>query len=216
MTNQFLFDYVRTQVAERGFVNFPREMMANITPEQAKSVASEFGANVLMRLPEHDVHFFDWLRVHAPDVWDDLWSDNTDTEASPMPHDQKNNDISRTHDPYFVGIALLPDLLQEDRGFPICDLVTQPNFYFSIKNFNAEESLPFVDASLGRVEAQQELSLTQILTLEIRRAPIDIWRFAYLYRISVEEAKKTAMQLVEDGLLRYAATREGMSDFLEF
>jgi hypothetical protein len=43
-----------------------------------------------------------------------------------------------------------------------------------------------------------------------------VWRFAYFYRVPVEDVKLIVAELVEDGVLRYAADREDMSEFLQW
>ncbi len=219
MSDYELFEYVRSQVAATSAdapypcVEFASDVLQSMSAEQAMFLAERFGAGVLMRLPESEQRFFEWLRGSAPEVWQDVWGNNEEDNAG---EDNNDEDGSSRHaspqaELYTVGIGLLPELIQEDRGFPICDLVREQNFYFSLKSLNAEEAKPFVDAAISTAEAGERLSLAQMLMLEIRRAPIDIWRFAYLYRLPVIEAKKTALQLVQDGLLRHGSTREELS-----
>jgi hypothetical protein len=180
----------------------PEAIFWRITDEQARALAEIFGSFMFMRLPRSEVRFFEWLRATDEEVWNNLWGEDIPEGES--------------EEPYLVGVGVLPEMLREARGFPICDLTRQPNFFFSIKNFNAEEIKPLIDATLQRVEERQTLSLQELFLLEIRRAPIDAWRFAYMYGAEVGEVKRLAAELVEDGLLRYAAEREDMSDFLSW
>lgn len=183
-------------------VMIPDEFFWKISKEQAQELAAAFGTTVFLRLPESERKFFEWLRRTEPEVWQDLWGmDIPDGESE---------------EPYLVGMGLLPEMLHEARGFPICDLTTQANFFFSIKNFHAEEIKPVIDAILQRMEDKVDVSPKELFLMEIRRAPIDVWRFAYFYRLPVADVKRLAAELVEDGLLRYASSREEMSDFLEW
>jgi hypothetical protein len=214
MTTQELIAYVRDHAQEQAtmsqsIVEIPDEIFWTIGREQAKELAATFGTTVFLRLPLSERKFFTWLREAEPLVWEDLW-------AMDFPEDFALSAPASDEDRYLVGIGLLEEMVYEARGFPICDLTTQPNFFFSIKNFNAEEIKPLVDAVLQRMEDKIEMSVKEILLMEIRRAPIDVWRFAYFYRVPVEQVKAAALDLVEDGLMRYAGTREEMSDFLEW
>lgn len=183
-------------------VMIPDEFFWKISKEQAQELAAAFGTTVFLRLPESERKFFEWLRRTEPEVWQDLWGmDIPDGESE---------------EPYLVGMGLLPEMLHEARGFPICDLTTQANFFFSFKNFHAEEIKPVIDAILQRMEDKVDVSPKELFLMEIRRAPIDVWRFAYFYRLPVADVKRLAAELVEDGLLRYASSREEMSDFLEW
>ncbi|MCU0427603.1 MAG: hypothetical protein MUF71_18480 [Candidatus Kapabacteria bacterium] len=207
MTSEELLLYIQPRIESvpgmaHGVVTIPDQIFWNITPEQAEELASAFGTTVFLRLPESEKKFFEWLRSTEPSVWQDLW-------GMDIPEGESD-------EPYLVGMGLLPEMVREQRGFPICDLTTEANFFFSIKNFNAEEIKPLIDAILQRMEDKIDVSAKEILLMEIRRAPIDVWRFAYFYRVPVADVKRMVAELVDDGLLRYAASREEMSDFLSW
>jgi hypothetical protein len=180
-------------------VEIPDEIFWKISREQAKDIADHFGAAVFLRLPASERKFFEWLKVQEESVWNDLWASDFPDEAEQTA-------------PYLVGISLLPEMITEGRGFPICDLSSQPNYFFSYKNFNAEEIKPMIDAIVQRMEDKVDVSPKEIFLMEIRRAPIDVWRFAYFYRLPVQDVKRIAAELVEDGVLQ-VASRENMSDF---
>lgn len=207
MTSQELLQFFQTRMETvpgmaHSVVTIPDDLFWKISREQAQELASAFGTTVFLRLPESERKFFEWLRRTEPEVWQDLWGmDIPEGESA---------------EPYLVGVGLLPEMVHEARGFPICDLTTQANFFFSIKNFHAEEIKPVIDAILQRMEDRVDVSPKELFLMEIRRAPIDVWRFAYFYRLPVADVKHLAAELVEDGLLRYASEREDMSDFLEW
>ncbi len=207
MTTEELIHFVHSQMVQphtmaHAIVTIPDEIFWTITREQATALTEAFGTTVFLRLPESEQKFFEWLRRTEPAVWNDLWGMDVPEGES--------------EEPYLVGLGLLPEMLHEARGFPICDLTTQPNFFFSIKNFNAEEIKPMIDAIVQRIENKVDVSAKEILLMEIRRAPIDAWRFAYFYKVPIDDVKLIVAELVEDGVLRYAADREDMSEFLEW
>lgn len=204
MTTQELTAYIYNNLEHDAestlqVVEIPDEIFWKIDPKQAKEIAEHFGAGVFLRLPASERAFFEWLKMQEESVWNDLW-------ASDFP------DETEQTAPYLVGISLLPEMITEGRGFPICDLSTQPNYFFSYKNFNAEEIKPLIDAVQQRIEDKVDVSPKEVFLMEIRRAPIDVWRFAYFYRLPIQEVKRYAAELVEDGVLR-TASRENMSDF---
>lgn len=196
-TNSDILQWVRDNINE-GVVQFPDDMLRGWNAEQAELLAREYGADVMVHLPESEVHFFEWLRRADPAVWEDLWLDDIQPR------------------PYVVGMALLPQVLQSNRGFPICDLVHTPNFYFTHKHVRGDEAKPYLEVLRARLEEGESLDIPQLLLLEITQEPIDIWRFAYLYRVPLAQAKQAVVQLVEDDLLLYTPTREELSDYLVF
>lgn len=155
--------------------------MESLTQEQAARLVELYGWNTLIRLPEREREFFGWLRREDEPIWKDLWGDE--------------------EDPYVVSLSFLMDLLPKRRGFSICDLTEHPNFYFSQENISPEEGKPLVDASLDIIAANGRLSLEQAFLVEVWRAPIDQWRFAYMYKLPLAEVKKMVLWLLEEGIL---------------
>lgn len=196
MENFDLLEWTKKEAALGLPIKFPQEIFDTLTVETAKALAKEFHAHTLIRLSERDFEFFEWLKTAEPAVWHDLW--DADEE------------------PYIVGIGILPELLGKNRGFPICDLLEQPNNYFTYKHFIDEESRPYLDAVQARFEGDEQLSLVEAFVLELRRDPIDIWRFAYNYKVSPDDVRAVVIQLVQDGLLQYTPDREELSAFLDF
>lgn len=183
---------------QNGIVEFPDDLLRSLTPEQMLLLSREFGATTMVRLPAADIRFFEWLRHEDAEVWNDLWEDDIQPE------------------PYVVGMSLLPDLLKSNRGFPICDLLELPNFYFTHKHVQGEEARPYLEAVRLRLENGDEIGIPEFLLLEIAREPIDIWRFAYMYQISVDVAKQAVTQLVEDEMLAYTPSRDELSEYFDF
>ncbi len=155
--------------------------MAELTPEQAEELVALYGWNTLIRLPQREQEFFAWLRREDPEVWNDLWGDGGD--------------------PYIVSLAYLIDLLPKRRGFVIRDLERHQNFVFSADSITAEDGRPVLDAALDIIAANGRLSMEQAFLVEVWRAPIDQWRFAYLYNLPLAEVKKMVLWLLQEKML---------------
>jgi hypothetical protein len=180
------------------YIQFPGEILKDMTPEQAQMIVERFGAHTLMQLPAADIAFFEWLKTAERSVWDDLWTD-------------ENND-----QPYLIGISFLPLFLDSSRGFPICDLLKNDNYFFSAAHMPDDEAGIFVEAVKERYMEGHALTVQQLLALEISIAPIDIWRFAYHHQIPLERAKQAVQQLVDDEILIHLKEADQLNTFLDF
>ncbi len=181
----------------RFIVELPEEVWDTLTPQEAKILARKFQRGTMVKLPRDEVEFFEWLREEAPEVWEDLWGD-----------------VAAEGELYSVGMGLLPEIVAQ--GFPICDLMFVPNFYFTYKHITPSEGQALLAMILDKVEKGEELSLAERFLYEVQQAPIDLWHFAYLYNVSVEQAKEAVMDLIEGGALRHTPTRDELSDYLIF
>jgi hypothetical protein len=162
-------------------VKITEEEIAGLTREQAEQIVALYGSNALITLPGKEQEFFAWLRKNDEPIWKDLWEGE--------------------ETPYQVSLGFLPDLLPNRRGFLICDLVDNPNYYFTRDNITAEDGSPFLDAALEIVKNEGKLSMDQAFVVEVWRAPIDQWRFAYLYRQPLAEVKKMVEWLLSEEIL---------------
>jgi hypothetical protein len=198
MNDAELLNWCRAEAEAHEYISFPEELLSTISAEQAQLVAGHFASNTLMLLPEKERTFFEWLKTEDAEVWNDLWgADELGIE------------------PYVVAIGFLPQLLETNRGFPICDLLTCDNYYFTQLHLITEESKLMLESVKERFMSKQKLTPAQLLTLEISISPIDIWRFAYNYKISLEEAKNAVKTLVEDKVLIHLSKAEHLANFIE-
>ena len=165
-------------------VELTEEQFADLTVEQASSIVASHGASTLIRLPMREQQFFEWLRENDPTVWNDLWEGD--------------------ESPYIVSLAHLVDLLPKGRGFLICDLVSQQNFNFSVVDITPEEGTGLLDASLQLVRDNGQLQLHQAFLVEVWRAPIDQWRFAWMYGLTLDVVKELVIWLISEGILTLA------------
>lgn len=186
------------QESQKGpYIVIPEEIFQQITPQQGELISRKFAGNTLIRLPDYEIRFFEWLKIVDRNIWDDLWSGSDE-------------------EPYIVGISFLASLLKKNgRGFPICDLMNNDNYYFSPAHMVEQESKDFIISSQERLFNNEELTIPQLLALEIYNEAIDIWHFAYLHKISLDEAKNAVKELVEDNVLVHLKTAELLANFIE-
>jgi hypothetical protein len=197
MENKELYSFCKSLGNERTIV-FPKDVYAQITKEQAKIIAEDYLHSRLMQLPEPEIKFFEWLKSADRPVWDDLWAEQMDG-------------------PYIVSISFLPVLKEiRGRGFPICDLMNCDNYYFTKAHMVDFESEIVLDSSKKRFMDKKSMTLAQMLAVEISIAPIDLWRFCYRHKISIEEAKEAVAVLVDDEALVHLKEAEHLAYFIDF
>lgn len=162
-------------------VQINEDEIARLTREQAEEVVALYGGNALMTLPQKERQFFAWLKENDEPIWNDLWGSD--------------------EEPYRVSLGYLPDLLPNRRGFVICDLVDNPNYFFTVDDIGAENGSAYLDAALSIVKSEGKLSMDQAFVVEVWRAPIDQWRFAYMYRQPLDEVKTMVQWLLSEEIL---------------
>lgn len=167
--------------------------IAELTREQAEELVALYGNTALMLLPSKEIAFFEWLRANDEPVWNDLWG---------------ADDV-----PYRVSLAYLPDLLPNRRGFLICDLVEQDNYFFSAESITPDDGSPFLDAALAIVKNEGQISMEQAFVVEAWRAPIDQWRFAYLYKQNLASVKEMVQWLIAEEILTKPMREEAEAAF---
>ncbi|MEN3027031.1 MAG: hypothetical protein ABDH31_04895 [Chlorobiota bacterium] len=197
MSVEELIQWCREEARRRGWVEFPEDVLRSLTVEQARQVANVLQSTTLMRLPSWEIRFFEWLREVDPRVWHDLWG-------------------SPEEEPYVVGLSFLPFLIQHPRrGFPICDLRTVDNYYFTAAHITPVEGLSVLQAAQQLLLEGRPLTLAQEFLLEVSVAPIDIWHFAYYRRASPAEVKEAVMELVEAKALIHLRSAEEVAEYVK-
>lgn len=197
MTDTEIIEYCKSKAENGTYIEFENEIFESLTKEQAQLIAKELGGKVFIKLPQSEIQYFEWLKENDPKIWDDLW-------------------LSDEYEPYLVGAALLPVLISDcGRGFPICDLLNNDNYYFNIAMMSDEESKVSIETAQTRFMNKDNLSTSQLLALEISIEPIDVWRFAYKYKISVDEAKAAVHVLVEDQSLVHLTSAEHLAHLIQ-
>jgi hypothetical protein len=198
MTDPELIEWFETESLGKNYIILPEYIWGLMDEHTAAMVAERFAPRLLIQLPNWEIQFFEWLKENDNPVWVDLWGDNTEL-------------------PYAVGVSFLPLLIDiNGRGFPICDLESNDNYYFTLDHAVDEESKVMLESSRDRLLAKKSLSIAQLLTVEISLAPIDIWHFAYKYQKTIDEAKAAVLSLVEDKVLVHLKDAEHLDGFIRF
>lgn len=182
-------------------LEFDKEIYRLINRENVDSLYSKLSNKIkLMYLPHHEINFFEWLRENDLKVWEDLW---------------KTDDINEK--PYLVSFSFLPYLIKEkERGFPICDLRNNDNYYFTEKQMVDAESKTIIEAAKQRFNDREKMEIAHQLALEISTGGIDVWHFAYKYNVEVKEVKKAVKILVDDNALVHLTDAEHLAALMEF
>ena len=194
MTNDELLDWCQKHIAANNYFSFPEEIFNNLTDAKVTALINNFGSTHLMKMPQTEIDFFEWLKANDISVWNDLW--NSEEE------------------PYLISMNFLPVIISGLRGFPICDLLNNDNYYFTNTHLISNEARLMVESVQKMYKAHKQLTVEQALILEISIEPIDIWRFAYRYKISIERAKKAVESLVNESILLHIKDAEHLSGFI--
>ncbi len=197
LTLNNLIDIIDKQSAENHFIEFSDDIFQALNKELAEALAKKFGASHLIKLPLREIKFFEWLQKNDIEVWNDLWGETDE-------------------DPYIVGMSFLPILLDKMRGYPICDLMNNENYYFTASHIVDKESEMLLESAKTRFINNEELTTAQLLILQISVSPTDIWHFAYNFNIDLNEAKKAVDELVQDNALVHLKEAEHLAPFIDF
>lgn len=188
------FEQLKKEIRPEGeetliYAEIPQTDLESMSREQAVELIEMFGATTLIRLPNREREFFEWLREEDAPVWEDLWGDTPVDEL------------------YYVSISHLTSLLPGARGFPVCDLVSNDNYFFTGDDLTPEEGKIFVEHALDVIAEQGDLTMDQAFAIEVWRGPIDQWRFAWMYGIPLPEVRKMVHWLITEGILQVPQQR---------
>lgn len=190
--------YCQQSLDQHGHLAFSTDILTAMSAEDAAEIASVYGSRSLMRLPEHEVAFQEWLRKAEPAVWNDLWEGEPDA-------------------PYLISLSYLQDFAGGGGkgAFLICDLQVEDNYYFTPDMLLEKESTDFVSAVRDRFLAGGTMTVEQALTVEMSTGPMDIWHFAYLRGVDLQRAKQAVASLVADRIIVHVPKAEHLSSFFD-
>ncbi len=151
------------------------------------------GSTVLMHLSSRERKFFDWVKEEDPDVWTDLWGDDEEM---------------------LVTLAFLNNLRKHGNGFPICELETTDNYYFTQRHIKPD-GVDALHGILDKVQKGSELSVAEALMFELLSNPIDIWHFCYKYGIPLSKGKATVAEMQSHDWLIHLTAREDIMKYIE-
>lgn len=198
MDKKEILNKIDNFVEEDKYYDFSEDFLKEITIDEAQFVHENSEEIQMFKLPDSEIEFFNWVKKEDPKVWNDLWG----------VIDEK---------PYIVSTLYLP-IIKDDsgRGFPICDLMEEDNYYFSEAHVTDEESKVFIDVAKRKLNNRKRMTIEELLMLEISTAPIDIWHFAYKFKLDLEECKKAVERLKEDEALVHLKDAEHLVPFIDF
>lgn len=196
MTHDEIIQWCDDAVAASNVIEFPDDVFASLTPDIAVELMQRHGAKTLMILPKREQEFFAWLKANDEKVWNDLWSEGMD-EA------------------YVVSLAFLPAFLDASRGFPICDLEQEDNYFFVPGLVQGEHAQDFVEAVRDRFISNEKVTVEQLLALECSMSPIDIWHFAWHHGIELKRAKEAVHRLAEEKILLHLTSAADLAEYIE-
>ena len=201
MQNKEIVDFFRQFANDKGYLDIPEEIFAKMEEDHGKVLVEELDQPRLFKLPEYEIQFFEWLKENDRPVWDDLWK----------------NDNEHGLEEYVVGISFLPLILKKDgRGLPICDLYSVDNYYFTNQQLVGEESKVILESAKIRFQNKENISIGQLLAIEIDLGAIDIWHFACKHNIDLQKAKEAVHELVDDYALVHLKDASHLSSFIDF
>ncbi|HZV12152.1 MAG TPA: hypothetical protein VFA55_02985, partial [Candidatus Kapabacteria bacterium] len=100
----------RRKTDEHNVLRFTEDELTGFTPEDSEDVIHYFRGQAMMYLPQSEIEFFEWVKENDPQVWLEMWSGEDEH--------------------YTVSIASLRAFIGEGRGFLVCDLDGEGNYYF--------------------------------------------------------------------------------------
>ena len=191
-------DHIDASIEKHGYIVVPDAVLDEMSESDVDEVIATHGSSKLMRLPEAEVVFFEWLREHDPDVWTDLWGDVAET-------------------PYLVSLAYLRTFAGSgaERRYFIRDLQTVDNYYFTPDMLLIKESGDYLAASRSRLEESESLTLHQAFALQVSIGETDVWHFAYDHKRSVESVKGAVAELVDDHILVHVPKADHLTDHFD-
>ena len=191
-------DHIDASIEKHGFIVLPDSVLDEMSADDLDDTLAAHGASRLMRLPEAEIAFFEWLRKSDPEVWADLWGDVAET-------------------PYLVSLAYLKAFAGRgaERRYFIRDLQTVDNYYFTPDMILIKESGDYIAASRSRLEESESLTLNQAFALQVSIGETDVWHFAYDHKRSVESVKGAVAELVDDHILVHVPKADHLTDHFD-
>jgi len=196
MVEQEIINWISEQVDNNNYLVIPEDIFDKLNAENVKFICDYFNNNHMMKLPEREIRFFEWLKIHDPKVWEDIW-------------------FEATEEPYIVGVGLLPQLIDKLTGFPICELQFEDNYYFTVNHIVDKEAQLFLESIKTRFLDKKELTLQQLLLLQISMQPTDIWHFTYHFNQDLNQSKLAIKSLEHDKMLVHLTNAEHLSAFID-
>ena len=196
MSIRKLLEEKEAQIGQRGYIEFSEDELKSLNYIDLRHILDVFQGHALMKLPASEIRFFEWLKETDRAVWDDLWAD-ADDEA------------------YLVSINYLSHFIGRNLGFPICDLVDEPNYWFSPRHIKPKGREELDDIFL-KVEQDIKLTLAEYFLYSLHSGSFDIWHFCYEHNLDLSTVKTIIEDLVYKGQLVHLTRRDDLVQYLDF
>jgi len=174
---------------QQPYIQFSGNELAVLEPGDVSAIEYHFGGHTLMKLPQEEIDFFEWVKKVDLTVWLDLWDGE--------------------EEPYLVSISFLHNFIQERNGFPICDLIDEANYWFCKRHLKPK------GLEVIATTNQSSLSFEELLIGEIIHQSIDIWHFCYRNNLSLKFAKDKVQEMHHKDLLVHLEDREDLVKYLD-
>jgi len=184
----------REQLKNNNYIEFTDDEIQSMRPDEAQFFVERYHGFALMKMPQAEIEFFEWLKKNDNSVWNDIWENEPDL--------------------YLVSTDLIPTFLKGSNGFPICDLIDEDNYWFSERHIKPKGRQELEAISL-KAKNREKLLITELFLIELLQAPIDIWHFCYRYNLPVQSMKVKIEDMVSSGWLVHLTDREDLVKYIE-
>jgi hypothetical protein len=185
----------KKKFSEKGYIQLSDSEISNLDGKSIQQIIKAFKGFGILKLPQKEINFFEWLKENDKAVWNDLWDTGDD--------------------PYKISIEFLSHLKSNENGFPICDLEIEENYWFSVKHIKPKGK-QFFDVINQKLKSRQKLNIEELLLYEIVQNSIDIWHFSYRYKIDLDKAKKLVKKMHKNDILVHLTDREDLVKYIDF
>lgn len=175
-------------------LQFSTEELSKLDKTKTKKIEEHFHGRAMMKLPEDEIQFFEWLKQNDPPIWNDLWEDGTE--------------------PYCISIDFLHHFIKFSNGFPICDLIGVDNYWFTGRHIKPKGMEKMEDIGV-KVNEGITLSFEEAFLVETFRGSIDLWHFCYRYKVPIKVAKERIDDMHREDLIVHLSEREDLVKYLD-
>jgi hypothetical protein len=192
-----LLKSIKAQLQSSAFIEF-HEALFSLSQEDIRQLKNNDKGAVLVRLPQSEISFYDWLKKEAFPIWKDLWQED---------------DLQL----YTISIDLLPALLKTNNTFPICDLVSADNYFFTSKMIKPL-GWAQMDVITQKIKnsGSGKLLPEEGLLFSISQHPTDIWHFCYQNNLPLNKAHKIVEEAVYNGWLVHLPNSDDLLTYIDF
>jgi len=188
-----LIEEKQNQFKQERFIQFTSYELDKMDDNQALKIINHFHGHTLLKFPQTEIDFFEWLKLNDNPVWNDLWQGEEDL--------------------YKVSIDLLPHFIALRNGFPICDLDIT-NYYFTVKHIKPK-GISEMERILDKTENNVKLKIDELLLFDLHLAATDLWHFAYKYKLPLIRLKKLISEMDYKGWIVHLSESSDLMRYVE-